>query len=193
LKDLFSKSGLDKFIFNESQVMPTSEIFAEYDRIMGVLANGSRDDLDALSRNVDSFPHGVDDFIHRHWIINAVDCGSKLAIEWMLDKRVDLTFRDEEGYTILHSAIDRESDDRHDVLEALLIAGAPVNARGINDWTPAHMAAAREDIEALRVLIKHGADLTERSTIDHYATVLEEAEILGRKKSVEFLRGIING
>ena len=138
-----------------------SEIHAEYDRIMRVLANGSRDDLDALSRDVDSFPHGVDDFIHRHWITNAIDCGSKLAIDWMLDKCVDLPFRNEEGYTVLHSAIDRERDDRHNVLEALLIAGAPVNAHGINDWTPAHMAAAREDIEALRILIKHGADLTD--------------------------------
>jgi ankyrin repeat protein len=77
--------------------------------------------------------------------------------------------------------------DRHEVLEALLAAGAPGNAHGINDWTPAHMAAVREDIEALRILIKHGADLTIRTRIDDYATVLEEAQILERTKSVEYL------
>ena len=55
------------------------------------------------------------------------------------------------------------------------------------------MAAAREDIEALKILIKHGADLTVRTNIDDYATPLEEAQILGRTKSVDFLRGITNG
>jgi len=173
--------------------MLANKTYAEYDRIMGVLANGSRDELDALSRELGSFPNGVDDFIHRHWITNAIDCGSKLAITWMLDQGVDLTFRDQEGYTVLHSAIDRERDDRHDVLDALISAGAPVNAHGINDWTPTHMAAAREDIEALKILIKHGADLTVRTNIDHYATPLEEAEILGKTKSVSFLQDMTNG
>lgn len=169
--------------------MTTNESYVEYHRIMGVLGNGSRDDFEALSRENSSFPHGVDDFIGRQWITNAIDCGSKLAIDWMLEQNVDLTFRNDEGYTVLHSAIDRDRDDRHDVLAALLVAGAPVNAHGINDWTPAHLAAAREDIEALRLLIKYGADLTIRTRIDDYATVLEEAEILGRTMSVEFLLG----
>src|SRR5262245_34215474 len=111
-------------------VMPMGEAFAEYERRMGVLAHGPRDDLDALSKESCSFPCCVDDFIHRHWITNAIDCGSKASIEWMLEKRVDLTFRDDEGYTVLHSAIDRRREDRHDVLEALLNAGAPVNAHG---------------------------------------------------------------
>ena len=103
--------------------MPTTETYAEYERIIGVLANGSRDDLDALApREIPSFPDGADDFIQRRWIRNSIDCGSKFAIDWMLDKGVDLSFRDDEGYTVLHSAIDRERDDRHDVLTALLRA-----------------------------------------------------------------------
>jgi len=174
-------------------IMPTNEIYAEYNRIMGVLANGSRDDLDALSREVSSFPDGVDDFIGRRWIINAIDCGSKLAVMWILGEGVELAFCDEEGGTPLHAAIDRKRDDCHEVLEALLMAGAPVNAHGTNDWTPAHLAAAREDIEALKILIDHGADLTIRTNIDDYATPLEEARILGRTKSVEFLKGITRG
>jgi hypothetical protein len=111
-------------------------VYAQYGRIMGILAHGSRDDFEALSREVKSFPHGVDDFIHRHWITNAIHCGSNASVEWMLEKRVDLSFRNDEGYTVLHSAIDRDGDDRYEVLEALLTAGAPVNAHGINDWTP---------------------------------------------------------
>ena len=53
-----------------------------------------------------------------------------------------------------------------------------MNLKGVNDWTPAHMAAARDDVEALRVLVAHGADVSIRTTIDGYATPLEEARNL---------------
>jgi ankyrin repeat protein len=49
------------------------------------------------------------------------------------------------------------------------------------------MAAVREDIEALRLLVRYGADLTIRTRIDEYATPLEEARILGKQHAVKFL------
>jgi ankyrin repeat protein len=55
----------------------------------------------------------------------------------------------------------------------LLKAGAPVNRKGINDWTPAHMAAARYDVGVLRLLVRYSADLAIRTDIDDYATPLE--------------------
>jgi len=112
------------------------------------------------------------------------------AIQWMLATGIDLSFRDEEGYTPLLSAIERRSDDRYEVLRLLLDAGAPVNRKGINDWTPAHMAAARDDVEALRLLVAHGADLTIRTEIDEYATPLEEARHLRRYRAVAFLESV---
>lgn len=169
--------------------MPQSRVYREYERIMGVLACGRHDELTNLSREVDGFPNGVDGFIDRLWITNAIDCGSKLAVEWMIGRGVDLNFRDEEGYTVLHSVLERHRDDKHEVLRALLEAGAPVNAFGVNGWTPAHMAAACEDIEALKLLIEHNADLTIRTNIDDYSTPLEEARLLGKEKSVRFLEG----
>ena len=96
---------------------------------------------------------------------------------------------DQEGYTALHAALERDAD-RGDLLELLLTAGAPVNAKGINDWTPAHMAAARDDVEALRVLVAHGADLTIRTGIDDRATPLEEGRILGSRNAVRFLEDL---
>ena len=42
------------------------------------------------------------------------------------------------------------------------------------------MAAARDDVEALRILAAHGADLTIRTDIDDYATPLEETRMLGK-------------
>jgi len=159
----------------------------EHDRVMNALKSGHTDELDALSREVEGFPHGVDSFIDRRWIINAIDVGSKAAIEWMLGQGVQLSFRDAEGYTPLHAALQRRNSDRYEVLESLLAAGAAVNLKGVNDYTPAHMAAALDDVEALGILVRHGADLTIRTDIDHYATPLEEARNLGKLHAVKYL------
>jgi ankyrin repeat protein len=155
-----------------------------------VLASGGVSDLEELVGLCEDFPRGRDPLVGRYWITNAIDCGSEVAVAWMLSKGVDISFRDEEGYTVLHSALERPSDDKYRVLELLLKHGAPVNAHGINDWTPAHMAAAREDVEALRLLVAYKADLSIRTTIDHYATPLEEARLLKKEAAVRFLEGV---
>lgn len=158
-----------------------------YLHIIHILAADDERQFDELAMLLDDFPGGTDDYLGRRWIRNAVDCGSAKAVEWMLKHAVDLTFRDEEGYTVLHAALERSKPDRYSILALLLAHGAPVNAHGINDWTPAHMAAAREDIEALKLLIGHGADLSIRTRIDDYETPLEEARSLGRTAAVRFL------
>ncbi len=66
-----------------------------------VLRSGDRAKLDDLAALLVTFPEGVDSFLGRRWILNAIDMGARSAIEWMLEKRVDLAFRDEEGYTPL--------------------------------------------------------------------------------------------
>src|SRR5207249_4411232 len=121
-------------------------------------ASATVPDLEELARRVERFPEGVDSCVGRYWIINAIDRGSRVAVEWMLSRGVDLSFRDEEGVTVLHAAIDRRFPDKYEILDLLLRHGAPVNARGIYEMTPAHLAAGRDDMEALRVLVRHGAD-----------------------------------
>jgi ankyrin repeat protein len=159
----------------------------QYKRMIDILATGSPDQWNQLVSEVPDFPHGVDDFVNRRWIINAVGSGSKEAVSWMLGKNVELNFRDEEGYTPLHAALERAAPERYEFLEVLLTAGAPVNLKGINDWTPAHMAAARDDVRALKILIRFGADLSIRTAIDDYATPLEEARNLGQANAAAFL------
>jgi uncharacterized protein len=66
-----------------------------------------------------------------------------------------------------------------------------VNRKGINDWTPAHMAAARDDVEALRLLVRYRADLNIRTDIDDYATPLEEARNLGKVNAVNYLESVV--
>jgi ankyrin repeat protein len=98
-----------------------------------------------------------------------------------------VNYKSDEGYPVLHSAIDREKPDRHQVLDLLCVAGADVQARGLNDWTPLDMAAARNDIEAMKILLRYGADVWQRTRIDEYATPLEEARTLHAHGAVRFL------
>jgi ankyrin repeat protein len=163
----------------------------DYGRLMDLLKSGTRKDFEELAASVPGFPHGLDDFLGRRWIVNAIDCGSKAAIEWMVEEEVELAFRDDEGYTALHCAIDRKAPDRYEVLEILLRAGAPVNLKGINDWTPAHMAVARDDAEALKILVQHGADLSIRTEIDGYATPLEEARRWRKTAALRYLKNVV--
>jgi ankyrin repeat protein len=146
-----------------------------YDLIVEALQVGRLDRLDQLSHDVEGFPHGVDSFIRRRWITNAIDLGSVAAVRWMLAR------------TPLHSALDRQRADRYEIIAMLLDAGAPVDLKGVNGWTPAHMAAARDDVEALRLLVARGADLSIRTEIDSYTTPLEEARLLGKSNAVAFL------
>ena len=161
-----------------------------YTLALDVLKSGDVVKLEELSALIDGFPDGADSWLGRRWILHAIDVGATATIEWMLSRGVDLAFRDDEGYTPVLAAIESRRADRLNLLERLLGAGAPVNLKGINDWTPAHMAAARDDIEALQVLIAHGADLSIRTEIDDYATPLEEARNLGRLKAAAFLEGV---
>ena len=154
----------------------------DYSYFIDVLRSGSIEDLEELASLEEDFPQGKDRLVMRHWITNAIDCGSTEAIGWMLEKKVDLVFCDDEGYTVLHSAIERNKDDKYEIMELLLRFGADVNLKGINDWTPAHMAAARNDVKALKILVQYGADLNIRTDIDDYATPLEEARILNSLK-----------
>lgn len=162
----------------------------DYHYISGLLKTGSKEQLDELSELADEFPDGEDDFVGRRWIRNAVDFGSSLAIVWMLEKKVELAFNDDEGYPILLSAIESGRSDRYEVLELLLQHGAPTDMRGINDWTPLHMAAARNDVKAVKLLLAYGADPAAKTRIDDYATPLEEARILGSNDAVEYLETV---
>ena len=148
----------------------------DYDDITNMMFAGDIDGLEEAEMIVEGFPLGKDTFIERHWITNAIDVGTIEVVRWMLSKQVNLRFRDDEGYTVLHSAIDRDVGNRHEVIRLLIAAGADVNAHGTQDWTPAHMAAVRNDIESLRIFVESGADLSIRTGIDWYATPLEECE-----------------
>lgn len=74
------------------------------------------------------------------------------------------------------------SPGRADVAEivGLLIEfGSDVHQRGINDYTPLHMAVAERNLPAVGILLEAGADPTLRTRIDAHETPREMADRAG--------------
>ena len=69
--------------------------------------------------------------------------------------------------------------DVDDIIRLLLSFGADPNQRGINDYTPLHMAVAGRDARAVQLLLDGGADPERRTRIDECETPLQMAEAAG--------------
>jgi hypothetical protein len=69
--------------------------------------------------------------------------------------------------------------DVDEVIRVLLEFGADPNQRGINDYTPLHMAVGERNLLAIWQLLEHGADPELRTRIDQYETPLEMAQASG--------------
>ena len=69
--------------------------------------------------------------------------------------------------------------DVDEVLRVLLSFGADANERGINDYTPLHMAVAERNLLAVQILLEAGADPDLRTRIDDCDTPLEMAQAAG--------------
>ncbi|MEM8486430.1 MAG: ankyrin repeat domain-containing protein [Bacteroidota bacterium] len=152
----------------------------DYLYILDLLRQGDLEALDALRKIEPSFPDGTDPYLNISWILHTISEGSIASIKWILRQGLDLNFRDASGETPLHTALELDAEDRYGVIELLIEAGADVNLKGGNDWTPAHHAAARNDVKALTLLVDHGADLSIKTSIDDYTTPLEEAKLLSK-------------
>ena len=69
--------------------------------------------------------------------------------------------------------------DVDDLLRLLLSFGADPNQRGVNDYTPLHMAVAERNPLAVQILLESGADPDLRTRIDDCETPVEMAEAAG--------------
>ena len=76
-----------------------------------------------------------------------------------------------------------------DIMKLLLKFGADPNQRGINDYTPLHMAVGEQNLAAIRLLLEAGADPALRTRVDDYETPCEMAVKAGSSEIAEVLRG----
>jgi uncharacterized protein len=77
--------------------------------------------------------------------------------------------------------------DVAEIIKLLLSFGADPNQRGINDYTPLHMAVGEQNLPAVELLIAAGADPRLRQRIDDCETPREMAEKMGRSDMAELL------
>ena len=108
-------------------------------------------------------------------------------IRRLLELGANANYAEHGGFPSLIAILSTDRTDRRELLELLLAHGADLAQRGLNDWTPLHYAVSRNDCEAVRFLLDHGADPRARMRIDDRTTPLEDAERLGRREIVHML------
>ncbi len=146
-----------KLLFGNGGDHVDPEILAEYQRVTGALANSDIEFLEQYAQTNPNFPHGKDDFVGRYWLTNAIDLGSVETVQWFLDQGCEVNYQDDEGYSPLQSAIERDEDSLN-IIERLVQAGADINAKGTLNLTPLHAAAVHGSPEVLQYLLDLGAD-----------------------------------
>jgi serine/threonine-protein phosphatase 6 regulatory ankyrin repeat subunit B len=78
--------------------------------------------------------------------------------------------------------------DLPELVGLLLARGANVGQRGINDYTPLHLAAEQGDLAMVELLLSHGAEPNQVTHIDDMETPLEIAERAGHAEVADRLR-----
>lgn len=147
-------------------------------------------DLVALRAAVDDpslVPNGPMPLAIGTCLVYAIYHSPVAFIRQLLDLGADVDGSDGDGFPPLIAALSclrsqPGSPGRTDVLamlELLLDYGADPDIRGLNDWTPLHMAVAEGSAGAVRLLLARGADPTLRTRIDDGDTPREFAVAMG--------------
>ncbi|MGH1413032.1 MAG: ankyrin repeat domain-containing protein [Pelagimonas sp.] len=164
----------------------------DFDDVLDAMLRADIKDLEFFSAVIDDFPHGKDNHVGSFWMTHAIiECAPIATITWMIRKGITLRYRDDDGDCPLHSCLERDKDDVLEVMAILINAGADVNAHGCQDWTPLHLAAIRDNVPAVRLLLTSGADPRIRTRIDKTETAEEEARSYGKLGPAELIADYI--
>jgi len=129
-------------------------------------------------------PDGLSDTCLEHAIYHS----PPPFVRELIDLGADVNYADGAGFPSLIAALSSGRPDRYEIVDTLIAAGADVQQRGINGWTPLHYAASNNDVQEIEILLAAGADPSARTNIDDHETPLEEAERAGHKEAAEALR-----
>jgi hypothetical protein len=149
-----------------------------------------RGDLDALRAAVDDptvIPNGRMPDAIGSCLVYAIYHGPLAFVRTLLEIGADPNAPVEDGFPPVIAALSCLRDvpgatrrtDVDAILRLLLSFGADPNQRGINDYTPLHMAVAEANPLAAQILLDAGADPDLRTRIDACETPLQMAEAAG--------------
>jgi hypothetical protein len=121
--------------------------------------------------------------------VYAIDHSPLAFIRTLLEIGADPNAPVDDGFPPLIAALSctrevsgsKPRTDVDDILKLLLSSGVDANQRGINDYTPLHMAVAEGNALAVQRLLDGGADPELRTRIDDCETPLEMARSLQAK------------
>jgi ankyrin repeat protein len=147
-------------------------------------------DLDALRAAVDdptAVPNGRMPDAIGSCLVYAIYHSPLAFIRTLLEVGADPNAPVNDGFPALIAALSctgtaagaAARSDVDDILRLLLSFGANPNQRGINDYTPLHMAVGEKNALAVQTLLDGGADSELRTRIDACETPREMAEAAG--------------
>jgi ankyrin repeat protein len=163
-----------------------SAAIPDWHHVERAIASGDIARLEEIAAVLDGFPAGGDP-VMGPWICMFA-AGPPDLLRWALARGAPVDPPADDGFPPLHAAIDAEAPHLSENLAILIDAGADLGRHGINDWTPLHFAAARGNLDAVRLLLDAGADQTIRTRIDDFATPEEEARKLGQTAAADLIR-----
>ena len=175
-----------------------AERCAEYEKFKKIDAAFRSGDLAALRAAVDdpaSVPNGPMPLTVGSCLEYAIYHSPLPFIRTLLEIGADPNPADHAGFPPLIAALSCSrprpgSPGRPDMLEimklVLAFKGDP-NQRGINDYTPLHMAVSERNLPAVQLLLSSGADPRLRTRIDDCETPREMAKNAGLHEIAELL------
>jgi uncharacterized protein len=148
-------------------------------------------DLAALREAVDdpaAIPNGPMPVVIGHCLVYAIYHSPLAFIRTLLEIGADPNAPVDDGFPPLIAALScaveapgsTRRTDIDGILRLLLSFGADPNQRGINDYTPLHMAVGARDPLAVQILLDHGGDPELRTRIDDCESPLAMAERSGQ-------------
>lgn len=159
----------------------------QFQRIDEAFRNGDLEGLRAAVDDPTVIPNGRMPDTVGSCLVYAIYHSPLAFIRTLLEIGADPNAPVDDGFPPLVAALSctRElpgATRRHDVddiLRLLLTFGADPNQRGVNDYTPLHMAVAARQAFAVQILLDGGADADVRTRIDECKTPLEMAQAAG--------------
>jgi hypothetical protein len=162
---------------------------ARLQRIDEAFAAGDLNALKAAVADPSAIPNGQMPITVGSCLVYAIYHSPLAFIRTLLEIGADPNAPVDDGFPPLIAALSctREGSgskprtDVDDILRLLLSSGVDANQRGINDYTPLHMAVAEGNALAVQRLLDGGADPELRTRIDECETPLEMARSLQAK------------